>query len=153
MITLIRTCCLSLLLLTAHSAMAETLYRWVDDKGRVTYQGQPPLKKNYTQEEIAPASGAAATTTTEPQVKIVIYAVEECEACALVRQDLQARGLSFTELNPEQDLAVGKAMIEQFGKVEVPIILVGDSMVRGHNPNWLTAELEKAGISAAAETP
>jgi len=138
------------LLTTGTMAMAETLYRWVDDKGQVTYQEQPPINKSFTREEVKPASGPASGTGTQ-KIEVVFYAVENCKACDLARRDLVTRGVKFSERNPEQDTDVGKALIERFGKVEVPVILVGDVSVKGYNPIWLEAELEKAGITSTED--
>lgn len=140
---------LSMLLLFGSTATAETLYRWVDEQGRVSFQDKPPIKQPFTREEVKSASGSGISPE-RPQVSITFYAIEECEACDLTRQDLITRGLRFTELNPEQDLEVGKTMIERFGKAEVPVMLVGDTMIKGYNPLWLEAELEKADEPAAA---
>ncbi len=140
------------LLCSGITAQAETLYRWVDENGRVTYQGQPPLDQQFAEEQVKSTSGPARAAPQQ-QVEITFYAVKTCEACDLARQDLIARGLKFTELNPETDLPTGKAMIERFGKVEVPLVLVGEALVRGYNPIWLTAELEKAGVTAPPAEP
>lgn len=139
---------LLVLLLCGSAAIAETLYRWVDDKGQVTFQGQPPIDKVFTREDVVSTSGPAATAGT-PQIEIIFYAVEVCEACDLARQDLIERGMAFTELNPEKDLEVGKSMIERFGKVEVPLILIGDAVIKGYNPIWLDSELAKTGVDTS----
>jgi glutaredoxin len=144
----VHTRVISLLLLVGSTATAETLYRWVDEQGRVSFQDKPPIKQPFTREEVKSASGSGISPG-RPQINITFYAIEECDACDLARQDLINRGLSFTELNPEEDLEIGKSMIERFGKAEVPVLLIGDTMIKGYSPLWLGAELEKAGEPAA----
>lgn len=136
------------LTLLAPPVLAETLYRWVDANGRVTYQGQPPINQQFTREEITPTRGPASESTVQP-VKIILYAIKVCKACDLAREDLVARGLKFTEIDPEQSPEAGKSLLEKHGKVEVPLLLVGNAVVKGYNPVWLEAELEKAGVDSA----
>jgi len=132
-------------LISGSSVAAETLYRWVDETGQVTYQGQAPIKESFTREEIKSASGDIDQAGIQ-NATVIFYAVENCKACDLARRDLKIRKIKFSEINPELDSAAGKSLIERFGKVEVPLIMVGDAAVKGYNPVWLQTALEKARI-------
>ena len=136
----------ALLAATNFSVNAETLYRWIDDQGRVTYQGSPPIKQPFTEQEIKSASGQIEQSQTQPS-DITFFAIDVCEACDLARQDLTQRGLRFTEINPQTNDEAGRALLNRFGKVQVPLFYIGETVVKGYEPNWLASELEKAGFS------
>ena len=129
------------------SAHGETLYRWVDQQGRVTFQGSPPIKQEFTEQDIQSASGEVQPALAQP-ADIIFYAIEVCAACDQARQDLTQRGLEFTEINPSSDLEAGRKLLALFGKVEVPLLYIGNNIIKGYNPDWLDSELEKAGFSA-----
>jgi len=137
--------------ITDISANAETLYRWVDEQGRVTFQGSPPIKKEFSKQEIKSASGKIDSSVTQP-VEITFFAIKTCDACDVARQDLTQRQLRFTEINPETDVEAGRTLLLRFGKVQVPLFYIGDTVVKGYEPAWLASELEKAGFDLPPPT-
>ncbi len=125
---------------------AQTLYRWVDEQGNVSYQDVPPRDHVFSEETIK-TSPANPTQENQPAVEITFYAIADCEPCTLARNSLLETGLAFTEINPETDQEAAKQLVKQFGKVEVPLTVIGDTPIKGFNPQWLEAELAKAGVT------
>ncbi len=124
---------------------AQTLYRWVDEQGNVSFQDVPPRDHVFSEQTIR-TSSATPAQDNRPAVEITFYAIADCEPCTLARNSLLESGLAFTEINPETDQEAAKRLVEQFGKVEVPLTMVGNTPIKGFNPQWLEAELAKAGV-------
>lgn len=132
---------------TTPAVAAQTLYRWVDEQGNVSFQDVPPRDHAFSEETIKTTS-ASPPQETGPAVEITFYAIADCEPCTLARNSLLESGLPFTEINPETDQAAAKQLVERFGKVEVPLTVVGETPIKGFNPQWLEAELAKAGVTS-----
>lgn len=105
----------SLLIVAAGAAQAATVYRWVDDRGRVHYGDT--RGKNASSVEVTPASGAAKPADEAGQRRF-----EECErrrsqletyrsATSVVETDALGRR---HEYDPEQ-----KARLLQIGEQQV----------------------------------
>lgn len=146
-----------LLLIAAAPALAQTAYRWVDDKGRVQYSDQPPpaAVPQYDQRNIsANQSGSLqqsfATRQAAGKYPVTLYVSKDCgKACEDGRAFLKKRTIPFSEQRIEsaEDVAAYKARIgaEPF----VPTLLVGREKETGFAaPAWDNL-LDKAGYPAA----
>lgn len=142
------------LLVVSGAPQADKLYRWVDEQGNVSFQDHPPPSEVVSFEERSLGSAGTGGVDAEapPPVPVVVYGIDDCDACADARTYLTAKGIAFTTRDPSQDQAVAKEMVERFGKAEVPIIAVGDEIVRGHSPLWLDSVLAKAGYADTSAT-
>ncbi|MBL4622851.1 MAG: glutaredoxin family protein [Immundisolibacteraceae bacterium] len=141
---------IALLAAANFSVSADTLYRWVDEQGRVTFQDSPPIKQEFSKQELKSASGKIEQLQAQP-IDITLFAIEACKACDLARQDLTDRGLRFIEINPQTNDDAGRSLLNRFGKVQVPLFYIGETVVKGYEPVWLDSELEKAGLGTVKE--
>lgn len=138
-----------LLILIAGNAQAGKLYRWEDARGHVTYQDRPPppLVKEFEVSDVESSVGAEEKADQPKQV--VLYAVDNCLSCEEIRAYLQSRKISVIFKDPEKEASVAVEMAERFGRVEVPIVLIGDKELKGVNVSWLASELDSAGFASA----
>ena len=77
---------------------------------------------------------------------VTLFSVENCEACVLVRTQLQARNVPFTEVdvgNDQENFAQLTAATG--GAATVPTLTVDDKVLSGHNSASLDAALNAAG--------
>ncbi|PKO70468.1 MAG: glutaredoxin family protein [Betaproteobacteria bacterium HGW-Betaproteobacteria-14] len=89
----------------ATGADAQTLYRWVDKNGKVTYSDQPPPKeiKQVEQPRLRSStietSGAGYETQKAAQnFPVTLYTTPDCVSeCANARDLLTRRGIPFSE--------------------------------------------------------
>jgi glutaredoxin-like YruB-family protein len=157
----------SILLLTVSIAAAE-VYRWVDDKGVVTFKDTPPPaskkhKKVKTYSDgafdsgpaIPPASNvrpvkiAAATTASavshSKKVRftgtVELYVTDWCGYCKKAKKYLTDKGVPFVAYDIEKDAAANERH-KALGGRGVPLIIVGSHKMSGFSAEMLDAYLE-----------
>lgn len=127
------------------------LYKWVDSTGHVSFQDRPPPAaiENFDVEEME--QGTASPPKDQSERSVTLFSVENCQSCAEIKSYLERRNIPVTILDPEQDEQVASKMKEQFGRIEVPIVLLGKKELKGVNVPWLASELDNAGFPAEAK--
>jgi glutaredoxin 3 len=63
--------------------------------------------------------------------RITVYTTEPCSFCARVKGLLEARGLSFSEVNLSKDLPGRVELVGRTGMMSFPQVLVGDELLGG----------------------
>lgn len=148
------------------AAQADTLYKWVDSQGRVSYHDQPPPDgAGYqVQEKVLGPSNKTKQDDTLSKITekypVVLYAVPGCPSCDQARAYLQKRKVPFTDQNVENNTALQETLKKKVGAVSVPTITIGDKVMKGYLESILEGELDDAGYpkietpeSAAGENP
>jgi glutaredoxin len=75
----------------------------------------------------------------QSQPRVLMYATSWCPYCAAARAFFQQHGVKYTEYDVERDMAA-RARFERFGG-GVPIIMVGETVVRGFDQRQLSTLL------------
>ena len=70
--------------------------------------------------------------------QVVLLGTSSCGYCARTRAYLRAGGVPYRELDVERD-PEGRRRFEEIGGFAVPILLVGDVVVRGYDPDAIRA--------------
>lgn len=143
------------LLAAGPAAGEDKLYKWVDEDGNVTYQDRPPPDElgqvqafdQSLEESDSPGRGAAL-----PDVDLTLYSIEVCDACDLVRNLLNERGLPFTEKNADNDVEVQEELKEVSGVLSVPVLAIGDEALTGFNRELILRVLKDAGFPTTVNT-
>lgn len=129
-------------------AMGEDkLYKWVDEDGNVTYQDQPPPDGSGQLETLSDDVGGSEPSAAMPDVDVVLYSIEACDACDLVRKVLEDRGVPFEEKDAEDNVEVQNEIREISGTLSVPVLLIGDDVQTGYNRRRIVTGLEEAGFT------
>ncbi len=145
-----RPLALLLLFLLPGTALAGTLYKWVDEKGEVHYSDTPPTKaKNLQEKDLRPS---VIQTTGQPYATrqavrnfpVTLYVSDCGEPCEQAKKHLTRRAIPFTTRNAD-DPTVQEEMRKRFGGLQVPILLVGESSTKGYEPATWDAALDAAG--------
>lgn len=157
--------CLSILLflalgLSGASAEAARLYKWVDDSGRVIYRDRPPAdgtNYDYEQKDIyvndADADDNLNLSMAARKHPITLYTANKCGSCDLARNYLKGMKIPFDEKNVEGKKELLDELEHLAGALRVPVIKVGDRLVKGFSEKWLETELQQAGYIKKPETP
>ena len=135
----------------ASSALAQTLYRYVDPNGRVVYSDQPPppaakdaqtrqLPQNVIETDAVPLQAREAAA----HFPVTLYTFD-CDICRDAQALLVKRGVPFETVivSEEQGAARLKALT---GKQAAPVLTIGDKQVlQGYNEAQWQARLDDAG--------
>ena len=140
----------ALTLATADSAIAGKLYKWVDDKGNISYQDQPPPKN-------AKILSEKETTAKEPEANIgfpdvVVYSVEDCNLCDKLITMLRKDKVPHIVLPLAEDRDAQTRILELADSIIAPSIFIGDELVQVNTEQGLKERLEQAGFKFESES-
>ncbi len=131
-------------------ASAQTMYKWVDEQGNVTYQDQPPPDSaKKVDAYAAPSDEGGGSQSGGP---VTLYSVPKCDACDLVRFLLQKNSVPFTERNPNEDRVAADELKKKTGQISVPSLSIGDKLIMGYSSIVIRDELRNAGYALQDET-
>ena len=150
-------------------AAADGLYKWVDDRGRVTYQNTPPPEDAASVERSAisatvneaPAEEAAVSETEEAEateetaeeevVSITLFTNPECTTCEDMRAYFEESEIAFEEIDISEDTDQAEEMKQKHGHNDVPTIVVGNKSITGGSVNDLQTLLKNSGFEVPSE--
>lgn len=148
-----------LLALTAISAAAQSMYRWVDKDGKVHYTDRPPATAEAAQVEkkssVLLGVDQTATYTLRKAVAdypVTLFTDKDCEPCKDARNHLNKRGVPFTEknvYNNDDRLDELKTLIGS-DKLQVPVVQVGRQTLKGYQAGEWDRLLDASGYPKAA---
>lgn len=134
-------------LVAATSVQAGTLYKTISPDGKVVYTDRPPpehkieqtfdssTSTNQTSAKTAPASGPQSKTPAPAAATgpVTLYVTSWCPYCRKARAYLNARGISFREIDVETPS--GKtAFAPVKGSGGVPVLTQGNRRIQGFSP-------------------
>lgn len=128
------------------------IYRWTDDQGRVRYGDTvPPEAKNVQKKAFAEDPLVTRLRATrdlagaKERFPVRLYTSPSCrEPCSGARAALNARSVPFQEVQV-WDAKGNEALRQISGGNQVPVVRVGQSLVRGFDAAALDAALDAAG--------
>ncbi len=148
---------INLLLVTAlmalgiPAAQADTLYKWVDSQGRISYHDQPPPDgAGYRVEEKVLGTGNKhqeddTLAKVVEKYPVVLYSVPACGSCDLARAYLQKRKVPFTEQNLDNNPELQQKLKKKIGSLSAPTITIGEKIMKGYVDSLLEGELDEVG--------
>lgn len=148
---------LSLMLVTINTTLAQQLYRWVDQNGRVTYSQNPPpagAAKNVQQKKLSGSVVEGSDLPYAAQIAVnnfpvTLYTSPDCnDACKQGRDSLSKRGIPFKEISVGDDQSV-EALRKLSGGTRIPTLQVGSQVSTGFEPGAWKAALDNAGYPAS----
>ncbi len=149
---------MALVMLGFSAAQADTLYKWVDSQGRVSYHDQPPpegagyrVEEKVLGERRKPKEDDTVAKIAE-KYPVVLYSVPVCGSCDLARIYLQKRKVPFTEQNLESSADLQQQLKKKIGALSAPTIMIGEKVMKGYVESLLEGELDDVGYPKA-ETP
>ena len=137
-------------------AMAGDTYRWEDEQGRVYYSDQPPpagarnvrrTRKYGDEEEQALPYRLQVVADKSP---VTLYVTDCGEPCDEARELLIARGVPHTLFDPSDARVQEQLMALTGGELEVPVVVVGEAILRGFQESEWNAALDAAGYPSYA---
>lgn len=139
----------------AAPASAAQLYRWVDERGNVEWRDTPPPPnaKKVEQRRIGTSTIQTGEMpySLQQAVKnfpVTLWTTSCGDTCDKARAHLVKRGVPHSERNPQSE-------IEAFKKIagsgmEVPLLLVGNNLLKGYLESAWDSALDAAGYPKTA---
>lgn len=152
--TLLRTCqALALTVLASLGpAMAVTVVECIDESGQSSFRDScPPGSIKKGEKRLRGNVNPPTPVLSEIVAKhpVTLYSIPNCDSCELVRLQLKARGVPFTDKDASTDGAVRKELQEllgvEDGLMNVPVVHIDETVLREYDAAALTAALDKAG--------
>jgi len=125
----------------------DKLYKWVDEEGNVTYQDQPPPGQDGQVETLVDNLGGSDAETAVPDVDVVLYSIEVCDSCDLVRKVLNDEAVPFEEKMADDDAEIQSEIREVAGTLSVPVLVIGERVLIGYNKQMILRDLQEAGFT------
>jgi glutaredoxin len=144
------------------AGVAHAQYRWIDKDGSVKYTDAPPPSwAKDVRKSAAPAAKPEAAAPPLPyelaeiqkNFPVTLYTAPLCkEACTVARGVLNKRGIPFTEVSVYTQETVDKIK-ELTNSDQVPVLVVGRSVLSGYDSVKFDALLDSGGYPAAGVYP
>ena len=154
-----RIALLALLLGLTQSLCAQTVYRSVDSKGRVTYSDQPiasaaPVAAGKAESSAPDQTGSIpfALRQTMAQYPLTLYTAPGCSPCNSARALLVARGAPFVEKTVVTQPDI-EALKRISGESSLPLLTLGSQQLRGLVEREWNQYLDLAGYPAVSQLP
>lgn len=146
------------LMLPALAAAQTNVYRWVDKDGKVHYSDTPPPEpaKSLTQKRVGGGYGESsqlpyATQIAMQKSPVTLFTGADCgDPCRQGRDLLSKRGIPFSERDAQGNADDAEALKKLVGAIEVPVLTVGASKVKGFEEGAWNSALDGAGYPRTA---
>ena len=135
---------------------AAQLYQWKDAQGQMVYSDQqpPPSVKNSQQKAFKSNSNdggeSYATQSAREKFPITLYASACGAPCDLARQLLKERGAPFNNKDPQASPDAQAELKKLTGRLNVPVLIVGNEKLDGFESAKWHAALDQAGYPKSA---
>jgi glutaredoxin len=147
------------LALAASAALAQQIYRWTDEKGRVHLTDTPPPPSAKDIQTHKPSTGAVEPVTPFPlalamkDYPVTLYTSPVCrEPCDQARAALNRRGVPFKEVQVWEE-KTNEELKKISGAAEVPTLVVGRSVQKGFEQSLYDSLLDSARYPRAGLLP
>ena len=131
------------LLATGGMVHAGQLYKWVDADGKVHYTDQPPPPdaRKAERKKLGDKPGTQglpyALQEATRRFPVTLYTASDCgDACKQASAYLSKRGVPHKSLDARDPAAADALSALTGGKLEVPVMTVGNTTVRGCALAW-----------------
>ena len=131
---------------------AGQLYRWVDAKGSVSYSDQPPpahIKQVKTLSGkgnvVEVAKESYESKVAREKSPVTLYANACGPVCDQAQDLLKQRGVQFTLKDPSKTPEDAVEIKKLTGTLEVPVLLVGKTHLKGFEVSSWNSLLDSAG--------
>ena len=150
---------LASLVVASPATAAEDLYRWVDEKGQVTYSDLPPppsvevARQKRFGEKAGTQQLPYALQVATRNFPVTLYTTDCGAACDQAGKLLTTRGVPFTQKNAKDPQVAAELMKLADGKLIAPMLLVGKSAVKGFEEGAWQSALDIAGYPKSNQLP
>ena len=127
-----------ILLACATASVNAQLYKWVDKDGKVTYSDLPAPKDSKDVKQKSYGDNVTPSDELPYSVKeavkrnpVTLFASACGDTCDKARALLGARGIPYTDRNPETDQSAMDALKAAAGVAAIPTVTIGARVLKG----------------------
>ena len=138
--------------LSAIEVAARTVVECREADGSLSFRDHCPPNEAKTGEKrlrnapkLLELSAAQIAKTTP----VILYSVPNCDACDLIRFQLQSRTIPFTEKDVSSNAVTQQELQTASGALTVPTVLIGDKAQAGYDRAALNQRLTEVGFKPA----
>lgn len=125
-------------LLACSAAQAGEMYRWVDERGAVSYSDRPPPASAKQAQQIRSKANVVEVDKESYALKqakslspVILYNTGCGQFCDQATDFLKQRGIPYTAKDPASEPEIAVELKKLTGAVEVPVLVVGGSHFKG----------------------
>lgn len=139
-----------------NASIAGDTYRWEDEKGRVYYSDQPPppgarnVRRTRDYDDTEEQALPYRLQVVVEQSPVTLYVTDCAEPCDRARELLIARGVPHTLLDVSEAEVQEELMALTNGQLEVPVVEIGKTVLRGFEEGQWNTALDVAGYPSYA---
>ncbi len=152
-----------LMLMLAQLSAAQTMYKWVDARGNISYSDQPP-PPNFAGKDLSDTLNTMGAGTAQAEglnfetagliknAPITVYTSKGCAPCDQGRALLVNKGFPFSEktIAGNADLKVLQTL---FNAQSLPVLSVGKTVINGYGQSQWEDAMAAEGYSEANRVP
>jgi hypothetical protein len=149
-----------LLVLLAQNACADEVYRWRDSDGATYYSdiAPPPQARDAARKRLGDRPPEPvlpyALRVAQRDFPVMLFVAEGCgQACGQAGAYLARRGVPYTERNATAEDGRDALAALSGGKLEVPLLTIGKSVLRGFQEAAWSNALDAAGYPRTSILP
>ena len=138
-------------------AQAGELYRWVDERGAVSYSDLPPQVSAKKIQKIKGKANVVEVDKESYDLKqakslspVTLYATACGPVCDQATDFLKQRGIPYSAKDPSKASEIAVELKKLSGGLEVPVIRVGVSTFKGFEADTWSRMLDAANYPKAA---
>lgn len=140
------------------SALANTLYKWVDEDGNITYQDQPPpedsevLEEKYLENTPQASQNQGNSQGTSNTNTVIVYTANDCPVCKFILFQLDDYKVPYREENLNDNRVAQNNLLEKSGSLSIPTVLIGDTYLTRFSGKALEDALRNAGYPISKQS-
>lgn len=155
---MLRKSLIGLLLICAGSAYGTDFYRWVDKTGAVHYSDQAPtghvnkLEQRKLNPNVIDGQASYLVKNAASKNPVTLFGGDCGPLCSNAKTLLEKRGIPYTLKDPQKSKPDADALNALTGTMELPVLQVGKSTLKGFEPMRWNAMLDEAGYPKSSVT-
>jgi glutaredoxin len=138
-------------LVASTSLSAAQVYQWKDEQGRTVYSDHPPppsirdVQQKAMTGSVIEGGESYASRIAREKYPVTLYASDCGMLCDEARKLLGARGVPFSNKDPQANPDAQAELKKLTGKLNVPVLLIGSDRLDGFDAAQWQAALDRAG--------
>jgi glutaredoxin len=139
------------LAIVVQQSNAGEVYRWVDNAGVVHYSDHAPsgsvkkLEQRKLETNVIDGQGSYVLKDAATKNPVILFAGDCGPLCINAKTLLEKRGIPYTLKDPQKSKADADALNVLTGAMDLPVLKIGTTPIKGFEPNRWNQMLDEAG--------